>query len=255
MDKLTEEKKRAFVTGGGTGIGRASAMALAAEGYFVTIAGRTESTLNETVRLITEAGGSAQAVKADVTVESMVQAAVVAAAGDEGRLDVAVNSAGYDGSAALPTSEWTSEMLDEMLASNVRGTFLAMKYELEVMQQQGFGAIVNIGSGAGLLGVPGHSGYVASKHAGIGLTRSAALEYAAKGIRVNAVAPGLVDTPLIHDSSGKLYDYIKPLIAAHQGESSWNSSARVVASITEAAATNPCRVRAGASPSSTSSRQ
>jgi NAD(P)-dependent dehydrogenase (short-subunit alcohol dehydrogenase family) len=215
MDKLTEGKKRAFVTGGGTGIGRASAMALAAEGYFVTVAGRTESTLNETVRLITEAGGSAQAVKADVTVESMVQAAVVAAAGDEGRLDVAVNSAGYDGSAALPTSEWTSKMLDEMLASNVRGTFLAMKYELEVMQQQGFGAIVNIGSGAGLLGVPGHSGYVASKHAGIGLTRSAALEYAAKGIRVNAVAPGLVDTPLIHDSSGKLYDYIKPLIAAH----------------------------------------
>ena len=90
-----------------------------------------------------------------------------------------------------------------------------MKYELWSLQRRGSGAIVNIGSGAGLLGVPGHSGYVASKHAGIGLTRSAALEYAAGGIRVNAVAPGLVDTPLIHDDSGELFDYIKPLIANH----------------------------------------
>src|SRR5207248_9221218 len=159
--------------------------------------------------------GAAQAVTCDVTIESMVESAVAAAAGDGGRLDAAVNSAGYDGSVAMPTSEWTGEMLDEMLTSNARGTFLPMKYELEVMQRQGFGSIVNIGSGAGLLGVPGHSGYVASKHAGIGLTKSAALEFAAKGIRVNTVCPGLVDTPLIHDCSGELYDYIKPLIAAH----------------------------------------
>jgi NAD(P)-dependent dehydrogenase (short-subunit alcohol dehydrogenase family) len=207
--------KRAIVTGGGTGIGRACAIALADEGAYVTVAGRTESTLNETVRMITDAGGAAQAVKADVTVESMMQAAITAAAGDERRLDVAVNSAGYDGSSSQPTAEWTGEMLDEMFAANVRGTFLAMKYELQAMQRQGFGAIVNIGSAAGLLGVAGHSGYVASKHAGIGLTRSAALEYAAQGIRVNAVAPGLVDTPLIHDASGDLYDYIVPLISAH----------------------------------------
>jgi NAD(P)-dependent dehydrogenase (short-subunit alcohol dehydrogenase family) len=214
MGKLFEGK-RAFVTGGGSGIGRACALALAAEGCSVTVAGRTQSTLNDTVRSIVEAGGSAQAMTCDVTIESMVRSAVAAAAGDEGRLDVAVNSAGYDGSAAMPTSEWTGEMLEEMLTSNVRGTFLPMKYELEVMHRQGSGAIVNIGSGAGLLGVPGHSGYVASKHAGVGLTRSAALEYATQGIRVNAVAPGLVDTPLIHDSSGDLYDYIKPLIASH----------------------------------------
>ena len=214
MEKLFQGK-RAFVTGGGSGIGRACALALAAEGCFVTVAGRTEDTLHDTVRLAVEAGGSAQAVRCDVTVEPMVRSAVAAAADEGGRLDVAVNSAGYDGSAALPTDEWTSEMLDEMLASNVRGTFLPMKYELELMRRQGFGAIVNIGSDAGLLGVPGHSGYVASKHAGIGLTRSAALEYAAQGIRVNAVTPGLVDTPLIHDASGELYDYIKPLIAAH----------------------------------------
>jgi NAD(P)-dependent dehydrogenase (short-subunit alcohol dehydrogenase family) len=209
------EGKRAFVTGGGTGIGRACALALAAEGCFVTVAGRTQRTLDETVRAIVAAGGSAQAVRCDVTVEAMVQAAVAVAAGDEGQLDIAVNSAGFDGSGSMLSGEWTGEMLDEMLAVNVRGTFLPMKYELDVMHRQGSGAIVNIGSGAGLLGVPGHSGYVASKHAGIGLTRSAALEYAAEGIRVNAVAPGLVDTPLIHDASGELFDYIKPLIANH----------------------------------------
>jgi NAD(P)-dependent dehydrogenase (short-subunit alcohol dehydrogenase family) len=205
--------KRAFVTGGGTGIGRACALALAAEGCFVTVAGRTEHTLDETVRLISEGGEPAQAVPSDVTIEAMVQSAVAAAVGDEDRLDVAVNSAGYDGAASMPSSEWTSEMLDQMLVTNVRGTFLPMKSELEVMERQGSGAIVNIGSGAGLLRVPGHSGYAASKHAGIGLTRSAALEYASEGIRVNAVAPGRVDTPLIHDDSGELFDYIKPLIA------------------------------------------
>jgi NAD(P)-dependent dehydrogenase (short-subunit alcohol dehydrogenase family) len=209
------EGKRALVTGGGTGIGRATALALAAEGCFVTVAGRTEKTLAETVKMITGAGGSAQAVKCDVTVESMVRAAVSAAMGEYRRLDVGVNSAGYDGAAECPTAEWTSEMLDTMLSSNVRGTFYAMKYELAQMHAQGCGAIVNIGSDAGLLGVPGHSGYVASKHAGIGLTRSAALEYAAKGIRVNAVCPALVDTPLIHDKSGALFDYIKPMIANH----------------------------------------
>jgi NAD(P)-dependent dehydrogenase (short-subunit alcohol dehydrogenase family) len=205
------EGKRAFVTGGGTGIGRACALALAAEGCFVTVAGPTERTLDETVRAIVAAGGSAQAVRCDVTVEAMVQAAVAVAAGEDGQLDIAVNSAGFDGSGSMPSGEWTGEML----AVNVRGTFLPMKYELEVMHRQGSGAIVNIGSGAGLLGVAGHSGYVASKHAGIGLTRTAALDYAAEGIRVNAVAPGLVDTPLIHDASGELFDYIKPLIANH----------------------------------------
>jgi NAD(P)-dependent dehydrogenase (short-subunit alcohol dehydrogenase family) len=214
MNKLFE-RKRAFVTGGGSGIGRACAVALAAEGCHVTVAGRTESALRETVDLIEQSGGSAQAMKCDVTIESMVRGAVEFAAGDEGRLDVAVNSAGYDGSAEQPIVEWTNEMLDEMLATNVRGTFLAMKSEIDLMQRQGFGSVVNIGSGAGLLGVPGHSGYVASKHAGIGLMRSAALEYAAQGIRVNAVCPALVDTPLIHDASGQMYEYIEPLIAAH----------------------------------------
>jgi NAD(P)-dependent dehydrogenase (short-subunit alcohol dehydrogenase family) len=100
------EGKRAFVTGGGTGIGRACALALGAEGCFVTVAGRTERTLDETVRAIVAAGGSAQAVRCDVTVEAMVQTAVAVAAGDEGQLDIAVNSAGFDGSGSMASGEW-----------------------------------------------------------------------------------------------------------------------------------------------------
>src|SRR6202022_1392656 len=134
MEKLFQGK-RAFVTGGGAGIGRACALGLAPEGWFFTVAGRTGDTLPDTVRLAVEAGGSAQAVRCDVTVEPMVRSAVAAAANDGGRLDVAVNSAGYDGSAALPTDEWTSEMLDEMLASNVRGTFLPMKHKLTSLRR------------------------------------------------------------------------------------------------------------------------
>jgi NAD(P)-dependent dehydrogenase (short-subunit alcohol dehydrogenase family) len=132
--------KRALVTGGGTGIGRAAALALAAQGCFVTVAERTEMTLQQTVELIEGAGGSAQLVICDVTDKTMVQAAVHAAAGDQGQrhLDVAVNSAGYDGQAAAPTADWTDDMLDQMLTTNVRGTFLPMKYELAWMRDQGF---------------------------------------------------------------------------------------------------------------------
>jgi NAD(P)-dependent dehydrogenase (short-subunit alcohol dehydrogenase family) len=106
------EGKQAFVTCGGTGIGRACALALAAEGCFVTVAGGTERTLDETVCAIVAAGGSAQAVQCDVTVDAMVQAAVAVAAGDEGQLDIAVNSASFDGSGSMPSGAWTGEMLD-----------------------------------------------------------------------------------------------------------------------------------------------
>src|SRR3954454_11853326 len=148
------EGKRAFVTGVGTGIGRACALALAAEGCFVTVAGRTEHTLDETVRLISEAGGSAQAVPCDVTVEAMVQWGVAAAGGDEDRLHAAGHETQHDGSASLPSSEWTSEMLDQMLVTNVRGTFLPMKYELVVMQRRGSGGSSTSAPAPGCWGCP-----------------------------------------------------------------------------------------------------
>jgi NAD(P)-dependent dehydrogenase (short-subunit alcohol dehydrogenase family) len=212
--------KTAFVTGGGTGIGRAAAVALAGEGYAVTVAGRTAATLEQTVKLIADAGGTAKYVIADVHDEDAVRHAVEVAAGgtaeDGGRLDVAVNSAGVDGgNDSHPLIDYPVETLELMLATNVRGMFLSMKHELEIMASQGSGSIVNISSGAGLTGVPGYSGYVASKHAEIGLTKSAALDYANRGVRVNAVCPGLVNTPLIADMVTENPEMHEHLVASH----------------------------------------
>jgi NAD(P)-dependent dehydrogenase (short-subunit alcohol dehydrogenase family) len=188
--------KTAFVTGGGSGIGRASALALAAEGALVTVAGRTADTLKETVRLIEAAGGSARYVVADMTDEAQIERAVQDATAGTGRLDIALNNAGYDGEHQL-TKDYSTEMLDHMIALNVRGVFLSMKYELQHMVAQGCGAIVNMSSGAALVGVPGFSGYTATKAAEVAMTKSSALEAAPHGIRINAVCPGLVDTPMI----------------------------------------------------------
>jgi len=203
--------KSALVTGGGSGIGRASALALAAEGALVTVAGRTAETLKETVRLIEQAGGAARHVVADMTDEAQVAMAVEAAVTDKGRLDIALNNAGYDGEFQL-TKDYSTEMLDRMIAVNVRGVFLSMKYELRHMTEQGSGAIVNMSSGAALVGVTGFSGYTATKAAEVAMTKSSALEAAPHGIRVNAVCPGLVDTPMITTLSD---DWRKQLDAAH----------------------------------------
>jgi NAD(P)-dependent dehydrogenase (short-subunit alcohol dehydrogenase family) len=210
------DTRAALVTGGGTGIGRAAALALAAAGYSVTVAGRTAATLEETVKLVSEAGGKAKYVIADVHAEDAIRHSVEVAAGELGRLDVAVNSAGVDGgNDSHPFFDYPVETLDLMLATNVRGMFFSMKHELVLMAKQGFGSIVNISSGAGLTGVPGYAGYVASKHAEIGLTKSAALDYADRGVRVNAVCPGLVNTPLIADMITENPEMHEQLVASH----------------------------------------
>ncbi|NUP47861.1 MAG: SDR family oxidoreductase [Catenulispora sp.] len=203
-----------LITGGGSGIGQASALALAAAGCTVTVAGRTVARLEETVRMITEAGGSARLAECDVSDERSVEHAVNVAVGDSGRLDFGVNSAGISGGDDLRKfADYPVEAFDRMIATDLRGTFLAMKYQLRQMHAQGFGSIVNIGSGASVVGVPGFAGYTAAKHGVIGLTRTAALDYGPAGIRVNALVVGLVNTPLI--AEGRSPEVMAARIAAH----------------------------------------
>ncbi|WP_374776948.1 SDR family oxidoreductase [Streptomyces sp. NBC_01310] len=156
-------------------------------------------------------GGAARHVVADITDEAQVEQAVHAAVADTGRLDIALNNAGYDGEYQL-TQDYSTSMLDRMIALNLWGVFLSMKHELRHMTAQGSGAIVNMSSGAGLVGVPGFSGYAATKAAEIAVTKSSALEAAPHGIRINAVCPGLVDTPMI---AALDTDQRTPLDAAH----------------------------------------
>ena len=204
----------ALVTGGGTGIGQAAALSLAAAGCTVTVAGRTVARLEETVQMIIDAGGAARHVQCDVGDEQSVADAVRVAVGDSGRLDFGVNSAGISGGDDLQkTADYSTEAFDRMIATDLRGTFLAMKYELRQMQTQGFGSIVNIGSGASVVGVAGFAGYTAAKHGVIGLTRTAALDYGPDGIRVNAIVAGLVNTPLI--AEGRSPEVVAARIAAH----------------------------------------
>lgn len=205
---------RAFVTGGGTGIGRVTAVALARQGAYVTVAGRTERTLRETVQDIHAAGGLGQAVICDVSDEESVIRAVRTAAGEEERLDIAVNSAGVSGGDALrPFADYGTAQFDHMIAVDLRGTFLCMKYELALMARREAGSLVNVGSGTSLVGVPGFAGYVAAKHGVAGLTKAAALDYGALGIRVNTVAAGLVETPLV--ATGRSPETMAARIAQH----------------------------------------
>jgi NAD(P)-dependent dehydrogenase (short-subunit alcohol dehydrogenase family) len=145
-----------------------------------------------------------------------VKAAVTVAIGDSGRLDVAVNSAGIDGgNLSWPTAEYPNKVFDDLFAVNVRGMFYSMKHELAQMVRQGSGAIANISSGAGLIGQAGYAGYSASKTAELGLTRSAALDYAMKNIRVDAVCPALVNTPLVAAMADENPGLWKTITAAH----------------------------------------
>lgn len=205
-------RKVALVTGGGSGIGRATAIAFARDGANVVVGDVTVTGGQETVQAIVESGGAAIFVKVDVSKEAEVEAMVRHVIEVYGRLDYAVNNAGVEGPSA-PTADYTEEAWDRVLDINLKGVWLCMKYELPQMLKQGGGAIVNMSSVAGLVGFAGAPAYTASKHGIIGLTRAAALEYATAGVRVNAVCPGVIQTPMIDRAVGGSADVRASLLA------------------------------------------
>ena len=206
--------KVALVTGGTSGIGRAAAIAYAKEGAKVVVAGRRAAEGEETVRLVRAQGGEALFVPTDVAQEAQVKNLIGRTLQQFGRLDFAFNNAGIE-QTPTPLVEQTVETYDQVMDINVKGVWLCMKHEIPAILKTGGGSIVNTSSGLGVIGIPGVEIYAASKHAVIGLTKSAALEFGKQGIRINAVLPAVIETDMFQRFAGEKPEFRDQMTALH----------------------------------------